>query len=125
MSTDVENKSMRVQLHGVVFTIMALVGSLMAVLPAIMPPFLATLLPALIILICGLVYYLWGGAGKAVKIALAVVALLMGLWMVINLAVGIAVPEGLTALVGMAFAGIGGLIALVGAIFGIVAAAKG
>ena len=134
MDIDVLKKALNVQFMGVIFLIMALVGAMMALLTSIMPLLLAHLLPALIILICALMFFLWKGAGKSVKMALAIITLLMGLWLVINMAGQIVTPPiptedlmeqitaGVKAGFTLYFGGVGGLIALVGAIFGILAA---
>jgi hypothetical protein len=134
MDIDVMKKALNAQSNGVIFLIMALVGAIMALLTSLMPLLIAHLLPALIILICALMFYLWKGAGKSVKMTLAIVALLMGLWLVINMALQIVLPPiptedlmeqitaGVKAGFTLYFGGVGGLITLVGSIFGIVAA---
>ena len=113
---------------GVIFFIMALIGAIMGLLTSIAPFFLAHFLPALIILVCALMFFLWRGAGKGAKLALAVVSLILGLWLVINMAGQLVTPAAadMTGIVKAAFAlyfgGVGGLIVLVGSIFGILSA---
>lgn len=143
MDIDVLKKALTVQFMGVIFLVMGLVGSVMALLPALSPFFLAHFLPALIILICVLVFFLWKGAGRTIKMTLAIVSLVLGLWLVINVLVGLAMPAlpGAEELVAGLLAGdltvlapvislpttlfmgaVGGLIVLIGSIFGIVGA---
>ena len=134
MDIDVLKKALTAQLMGAIFLVMALAGAGMALLTSITPLLLAHLLPALIILICVLVFFLWSGAGKSARMTLAIVTLLMGLWMVINMAGQFCTPSiptddmiamftgGVRAAFTLYFGGVGGLLALVGAIFGIFAA---
>ncbi len=142
MDIDVLKKTLTVQFRGVIFLIMALVGGIMALLPAALSPFFhAQFWPALVLLICALVFLLWRGAGKSAKMGLAIVALVMGLWLLINAAWQISLPPlpeldlsavlagDITALAPfiklpatLSLGGVGGFIALVGAIFGIFAA---
>jgi hypothetical protein len=138
METDAANETSNAQSMRVIFLVMALVGGVMALIPAITPFFLAQFLPALIVAICALVFYLWKGAGKGVKMALAIVTLLGGLWLLINVVAGVTSPpmpsldiaavlagdlSGLAALVQLptilAMGAVGGLVAFLGSIFGI------
>ncbi len=141
MANDERIDASNFQLTAVIFLVMALVGGIMALLPAISPLFHAQFWPALLVVVCALVFFLWGGAGKMVKTALAVVSLLAGLWILINIVVGISDPpfppidltkvlggdlSGLIPLGNMlaiyALGAIGGLVAFLGSIFGIFSA---
>lgn len=144
LDTDELKKDFTVQSMDVIILIMGVVGAIMALGSSLKPFFLAHFLPALIILICVLVFFLWRGAGKVVKIPLAIISLLLGLWLVANAVTRIYMPPipdvkwsvvvggdwdamitlfqiGSTLLLGA----VGGLIVFVGSIFGIVSAAKG
>ncbi len=141
METDVAKETSNAQSLRVIFLVMALVGGVMALIPAITPFFLAQFLPALIVAICALVFYLWKEAGKAVKMTLAIVSLILGLWLLINVVAGLSYPpmpsldisavlagdlSGLAALVQLptilALGAVGGLVAFLGSIFGILCA---
>jgi len=141
METDVGKEASNTQSMRIIFLVMALVGGIMALLPAITPFYHAQFWPALIVAICALVFFMWGGAGKGIKTALAVVTLLGGLWILINIVVGIVEPPigdidlaevlagDLRALIPLgnvlavyALGAIGGLVAFLGSIFGIFSA---
>ena len=144
MDNDELKKDFTVQRMDVIFLIMGVVGAIMALGSSLKPLFLAHFLPALIILICVLVFFLWRGAGKGVKMTLAIVSLLLGPWLVVNAVTQIYIPAiqdvdisvvvegdwsvliphfmiGSTLLLGA----VGGLIIFIGSIFGIVSTAKG
>ncbi|MGB2798610.1 MAG: hypothetical protein WBC55_11095 [Dehalococcoidia bacterium] len=144
MDNDELKKDFTVQSMDVIFLIMGVVGAIMALGSSLKPLFLAHFLPALIILICVLVFFLWRGAGKGVKMTLAIVSLLLGPWLVVNAVTQIYIPAiqdvdisvvvegdwsvliphfmiGSTLLLGA----VGGLIIFIGSIFGIVSTAKG
>jgi len=144
MDTDELKKNFTVQRMDIIFLILGVVGAIMAFGSALKPLFLAHFLPALIILICVLVFFLWRRASKVVKMTLAIIPLLLGLWLVANAVTRIYMPPipdvdwsvvvggdwdamitlfqiGSTLLLGA----VGGLIVFVGSIFGIVSAAKG
>jgi hypothetical protein len=143
MDTDELKKDFTVQRMDVIFLIMGVVGAFMALGSSLKPLFLAHFLPALIILICVLVFFLWRGAGKVVKMTLAIISLLLCPWLVANAVTQIYIPAiqdvdlsvvvegdwsvliphfmiGSTLLLGA----VGGLIIFIGSIFGIVSAAK-
>jgi len=143
MDNDELKKDFTVQGVDVIILIMGVVGSIMALGSALRPLFLAHFLPALIILICVLVFFLWRRAGKVVKIPLAIISLLLGLWLVANAVTRIYIPQIQTVDMSAVVAGdwsvliphfmigstlllgaVGGLIVFVGSIFGIVSAAK-
>jgi len=128
----------------VIFFMMGVVGAIMALGSALSPLFVAHFFPALTILICVMVFFLWRGAGKAVKMTLAIVCLLLCPWLVANAVTQIYIPPirdvdlsvvvegdwsvliphfmiGSTLLLGA----VGGLLIFIGSIFGIVSAAKG
>ena len=144
MDNDELKKDFTVQRMDVIFLIMGVVGAIMALGSSLKPLFLAHFLPALIILICVLVFFLWRGAGKGVKMTLAIVSLLLGPWLVVNAVTQIYIPAiqdvdisvvvegdwsvliphfmiGSTLLLGA----VGGIIIFIGSIFGIASAAKG
>lgn len=137
-------KDFTVQSVDVIILIMGVVGAIMALGSALKPLFIAHFLPALIILICVLVFFLWRGAGKVVKMTLAIIPLLLGLWLVANALTRIYIPQIQTVDMSAVVAGdwsvliphfmigstlllgaVGGLIVFIGSIFGIVSAAKG
>ena len=143
MDTDELKKDFNVQRMDVVFLVMGVVGAIMALGSSLKPLFLAHFLPALIILICVLVFFLWRGASKVVKMTLAIISLLLCPWLVVNAVTQIYIPAiqdvdlsvvvegdwsvliphfmiGSTLLLGA----VGGLIIFIGSIFGIVSAAK-
>ena len=141
METDVAKEASNAQSLRVIFLVMALVGGVMALLPALTPLFHAQFWPALLIAICGLVFYLWRDAGKVVKMALAIVSLILGLWLVINVVASLSYPpmppldigavlagdmSGLAAVVKLptilSMGAVGGLVAFLGSIFGIFSA---
>ena len=144
MDNDELKKDFTVQRMDVIFLIMGVVGAIMALGSSLKPLFLAHFLPALIILICVLVFFLWRGASKGVKMTLAIVSLLLGPWLVVNAVTQIYIPAiqdvdisvvvegdwsvliphfmiGSTLLLGA----VGGIIIFIGSIFGIVSTAKG
>ena len=144
MDTDELKKDFNVQRMDVIFLIMGVVGAFMALGSSLKPLFLAHFLPALIILICVLVFFLWRGAGKVVKMTLAIISLLLCPWLVANAVTQIYIPAiqdvdlsvvvegdwsvliphfmiGSTLLLGA----VGGLIIFIGSIFGIMSARKG
>lgn len=144
MDTDELKKDFNVQRMDVVFLVMGVVGAIMALGSSLKPLFLAHFLPALIILICVLVFFLWRGASKVVKMTLAIISLLLCPWLVVNAVTQIYIPAiqdvdlsvvvegdwsvliphfmiGSTLLLGA----VGGLIIFIGSIFGIVSARKG
>ncbi len=144
MDNDELKKDFTVQRMDVIFLIMGVVGAIMALGSSLKPLFIAHFLPALIILICVLVFFLWRGAGKGVKMTLAIVSLLLGPWLVVNAVTQIYIPAiqdvdisvvvegdwsvliphfmiGSTLLLGA----VGGIIIFIGSIFGIVSTAKG
>ena len=144
MDNDELKKDFTVQRMDVIFLIMGVVGAIMALGSSLKPLFLAHFLPALIILICVLVFFLWRGAGKVVKMTLAIISLLLCPWLVANAVTQIYIPAiqdvdlsvvvegdwsvliphfmiGSTLLLGA----VGGLIIFIGSIFGIVSARKG
>ena len=144
MDTDELKKDFNVQRMDVVFLVMGVVGAIMALGSSLKPLFLAHFLPALIILICVLVFFLWRGASKVVKMTLAIISLLLCPWLVVNAVTQIYIPAiqdvdlsvvvegdwsvliphfmiGSTLLLGA----VGGLIIFIGSIFGIMSARKG
>ena len=144
MDTDELKKDFTIQRMDVIFLIMGVVGAFMALGSSLKPLFLAHFLPALIILICVLVFFLWRGAGKVVKMTLAIISLLLCPWLVANAVTQIYIPAiqdvdlsvvvegdwsvliphfmiGSTLLLGA----VGGLIIIFGSIFGIMSARKG
>ena len=144
MDNDELKKDFTVQSVDVIILIMGVVGAIMALGSALKPLFIAHFLPALIILICVLVFFLWRRAGKVVKMTLAIIPLLLGLWLVANALTRIYIPQILPVDMSAVVAGdwsvliphfmigstlllgaVGGLIVFIGSIFGIVSAAKG
>lgn len=144
MDTDELKKDFTIQRMDVIFLIMGVVGAIMALGSSLKPLFLAHFLPALIILICVLVFFLWRGASKVVKMTLAIISLLLCPWLVVNAVTQIYIPAiqdvdlsvvvegdwsvliphfmiGSTLLLGA----VGGLIIFIGSIFGIMSARKG
>ena len=143
MDTGELKKDFTVQSVDVIILIMGVVGAIMALGSALKPLFIAHFLPALIILICVLVFFLWRRASKVVKMTLAIIPLLLGLWLVANALTRIYIPQIQTVDMSAVVAGdwsvliphfmigstlllgaVGGLIVFVGSIFGIVSAAK-
>lgn len=134
-------KMLTAQFLGVVFLIMGLVGGIFVLVPALIPPFHAHLWPGLVILICALVFSLWRGASKIIKTSLATIALVLGIWLIVNVTGAIVTPamptlEDLVSALAtgdvMALAplltgigAVGGAIAAIGAIFGIMSARMG
>ncbi len=144
MYNDELKKDFSIQRMDVIFFMMGVVGAIMALGSALSPLFIAHFFPALTILICVMVFFLWRGASKAVKMALAIVCLLLCPWLVINAVTQIYIPPirdvdisvvvegdwsvliphfmiGSTLLLGA----VGGLLIFIGSIFGIVSTAKG
>lgn len=79
-------KILTAQFLGLIFLIMGLVGGLMVLVPSISPLFHAQFWPALIIIVCAVAFLMWKGAGKPIKMGMAIVAAVLGLWLVVNVA---------------------------------------
>ena len=124
-----DNQSVKTpQTLGVAFCVMALVGGIMALFTSIMPLLLAHLLPGLIIIVCAFIFFLWRGAGKGAKITLAIICLILGLWLVLNMVLQLVLPatetifDQVKAAFLLYFGGVGGFITLIGSILGIMSA---
>lgn len=121
-------KKIMVYMMGSAFIMLAFVGMVMIIYTSIVPTFHAHLWPALISVDCAGAWFV--AKSKGLKMGLAGIAFLAGLWILLNSIMGwIAPPEGssiaeLFTTPNMALSATGALLVICGSLLGIMGAQK-
>jgi hypothetical protein len=121
-------KKIMVYMMGSAFIMLAFVGMVMIIYTSIVPTFHAHLWPALISVDCAGAWFV--AKSKGLKMGLAGIAFLAGLWILLNSIMGwIAPPEGssiaeLLSTPNMALSATGALLVICGSLLGIMGAQK-
>jgi len=121
-------KKIMVYMMGSAFIMLAFVGMVMIIYTSIVPTFHAHLWPALISVDCAGAWFV--AKSKGLKMGLAGIAFLAGLWILLNSIMGwIAPPEGswiadLITTPDMALSATGALLVICGSLLGIMGAQK-
>jgi hypothetical protein len=121
-------KKIMVYMMGSAFIMLAFVGMVMIIYTSIVPTFHAHLWPALISVDCAGAWFV--AKSKGLKMGLAGIAFLAGLWILLNSIMGwIAPPEGssiaeLLTTPNMALSATGALLVICGSLLGIMGAQK-
>jgi hypothetical protein len=121
-------KKIKVYLMGSVFVMLAFAGMVMIFYTSIVPPFHAYLWPTLMSVACAGAWFI--AKSKGLKMGLAGIAFLAGLWILLNSIMGWVVPpEGswideLFSPPNMALAATGALLVIFGSLAGIMGAQK-